>query len=502
MQRMVNTLGLVIMLVLIPSCLPIPTLERDPIVPEVTYRVNPRSVLREYVILPGYRESHTPPQYNQSPFVRYYADADAPRTILVLVPGLLSGALTFDDYARKLVASTPGLEVWAQDRRSNLLEDRSGFEAALAARDPQLAYDYYIAKRGQEDGFQRRAPRDFGFVGYWGIDVHLRDLHAIIVHARERAETVVLGGHSLGGSIVGLYSAFDVNDDLELVTPGYRFIDGLLLLDGALGRTGGFGEVRGNVAIGPIELIPTVAELERGTAVPFRPEVERSGVRSEVAMLLAHLDPDGLSPFVDFPMTNRAYVGVQNDDNYAYSTIFSNSMGETVGARKSGNIVPVLLEGRAGFYSSTVSGVAQDSEKVTWTRGDPGDELTDIDDFTRSYVGTESGGREWYFPLRLALDIVRLDITLVDEADFVPSAEVPIITLAVGAARGLMPTLNEFSAYSNVRFGAPLVTYILPGTHTDMLYAETSLLVPLTLRWLGQIEELNRLIRERGNANF
>jgi len=466
-------------------------------VPHVTDRINPRTVLREYVVLDGYAESHTPPQYNKSPFVRYYADANPPETVLVLVPGLLSGALTFDDYARKLVASTPNLEVWAQDRRANLLEDRRGFEIALVARDPQLAYDYYLTNRGQAGGFQRRTPQDFDFVGYWGIDVHLRDLHKIVAEAREQATTVVLGGHSLGGSIVSLYSAFDVDDDPEQTTPGYRFIDGLFLLDGALGRTGGFGDARGNITIGPIELIPTVEALEDGSAIPFRPEVERAGWRSEVSMLLAHFDPEGLSPFVDFPMTNQAYVGVQNDDNYTYSTIFSNSMGQTVGARKSGNIVPVLLEGRAGVYSSTVSGVAEGSQRVTWTRGDARDELTDINDFIRSYISPYSSGREWYFPLRLALDIVRLDITLEGETSFIPTADVPVITLAVGAERGLMPSLNEFSAYNNVRFGAPIVTYILPGTHTDMLYAEDSLLVPLTLQWVARIENLNRLIRER-----
>jgi hypothetical protein len=502
MQRIVSKVSFMVVLAFVPSCLPIPTLVRDPIVPEVRYRINPRSVLREYVLLEGYPESHTPPQYNQSPFVRYYADAEPPETILVLVPGLLSGALTFDDYARKLVASTPRLEVWAQDRRANLLEDRRGFEAAFAAADPQLAYDYYIARRGQEGGFQRQTPRNFDFVGYWGIDVHLHDLHAIVRRARAQASTVVLGGHSLGGSIVGLYSAFDVDDDPAQVTPGYRFIDGLFLLDGALGRTGGFGDAQGNVTLGIIELIPTVEALEDGTGMPFRPEFERLAVRSEVSMMLAQFDPEGLSPFMDFPITNRAYVGVQNDDNYVYSTIFSNSMGETVGARKSGNIVPVLLGGRAGFYSSTVSGVAEDSQQVSWSRGDSSKELTDIDAFIRSYVSPFSSGREWYFPLRLALDIVQLDITLEGEAGFIPTAEVPVITLAVGAKRGLMPSLAEFSAYSNVRFGAPLVTYIVPGTHTDMLYADESLLVPLTLRWLDRIEEITGLIRDRASINF
>lgn len=490
-------IGLVCLVVLLPSCLPIPTLKRDPIVPEVSYRIQPERVLTSYVTLPGYPESHTPPQYNQSPFVRYYADAQPPDEILVLVPGLLSGALTFDNYARKLVAAQPGLEVWAQDRRSNLLEDRQGFAEAFASRDPQLAYDYYITNFDQEGSFVPRNPMDYDFVGYWGIEVHLRDLHAIITHARTITDTVVLGGHSLGGSIVSLYSAFDFSDDPNFTVPGYQFIDGLFLLDGALGRTGGFGRASSNISLGPVELVPSRDELESGRAAPFLRDVARVSRRDEVAFLLARFDPEGLSPFASFPITNRAYVGTQGDDNYTYSPIFSNSMGRSVDATFSGNIVPFLLEGGAGVYSSTVSGVANDALQVSWERGDPTRELTNIDDYIATTLSPDTGSREWYFPLRLALDIVQLDITLDNTDNFVPTAEVPIVTLAVGAQRGLMPSLDEFSAYINTRFGAPIVTYIAPGTHTDMLYAENSLLVPLTLSWLERITDLNQLIRAR-----
>jgi hypothetical protein len=489
--------GLVCLIVLLPSCLPIPTLKRDPVVPIVSYRIQPEQVLTNYVTLPGYPESHTPPRYNQSPFVRYYASANPPDAILVLVPGLLSGALTFDNYARKLVAAQPGLEVWAQDRRANLLEDRQGFADAFAHRDAQLAYDYYLTKQGQEGGFTPKNPADYGFIGYWGIDVHLHDLHAIITHARTVTDTVVLGGHSLGGSIVSLYSAFDFSDDPNFTVPGYQFIDGLFLLDGALGRTGGFGRPSSNISLGPIELVPSRDALESGQAAPFLRDVARISRRDEVALLLANFDPEDLSPFANFPITNRAYVGSRNDDNYTYSPIFSNSMGRSVGATVSGNIVPVLLEGGAGVYSSTVNGVAEDALQVSWERGDPSRELTNIDDYVASTLSPDTGSREWYFPLRLALDIVRLDITLDNTENFVPTAEVPIVTLAVGAQRGLMPSLDEFSAYINVRFGAPIVTYIAPGTHTDMLYAENSLLVPLTLSWLERITELNQLIRAR-----
>ena len=71
--------------------------------------------------------------------VRYRVDTgkDAPkpaRAILLLMPGFLGGAGSFDSLARAIVrrstAEAP-LEAWALDRRSNLLEDRTGLDAAL-----------------------------------------------------------------------------------------------------------------------------------------------------------------------------------------------------------------------------------------------------------------------------------------------------------------------------------------------------------------------------------
>jgi pimeloyl-ACP methyl ester carboxylesterase len=41
----------------------------------------------------------------------------------------------------------------------------------------------------------------------WGLEVHLRDLHELVKRARKEAKTVVLGGHSLGASLVSFYAA-------------------------------------------------------------------------------------------------------------------------------------------------------------------------------------------------------------------------------------------------------------------------------------------------------
>src|SRR5439155_443007 len=85
----------------------------------------------------------TPDALNRVQIVRYRVDtagaAPKPaRAIAILMPGFLAGAGSFDALARALVRrSTPDapLEAWAIDRRANLLEDRFGLDAALAAHD-------------------------------------------------------------------------------------------------------------------------------------------------------------------------------------------------------------------------------------------------------------------------------------------------------------------------------------------------------------------------------
>ncbi|CAN5847154.1 hypothetical protein BH24DEI2_BH24DEI2_18760 [soil metagenome] len=113
------------------GCLPIPTVRLDLELPPVTYRSSPQEVATDYVTVPGYAEPHTPDVYNRSYYLRYYRAEDrvrdTPSTVLILVPGIFGGATSMDELARQLVASTPGLEVWALDRRANVIEDRTGF---------------------------------------------------------------------------------------------------------------------------------------------------------------------------------------------------------------------------------------------------------------------------------------------------------------------------------------------------------------------------------------
>ena len=84
----------------------------------------------------------------------------------------------------------------------------------------------------------------------------------------------------------------------------------------------------------------------------------------------------------------------------------------------------------------------------------------------RAEVTVDTNFNEWYFPIRLLLDMARIDLNLRDEPGFVPNSEVNTPTLAVGASRGLVSTLDGFSAYNNARASVFFSPYVLPGTHS------------------------------------
>ncbi len=473
---------------LLAACLPIPDVRIDLELPQPSYRIDPDRVTTRYVEVQGYPEPHTPEELNRSFYLRYFVEGDTPRTVLILVPGLFGGAMSFDILARQLVAATPGLEVWAVDRRSNQLEDRSAIVESLRRRNPMIAYRYYIENYASDEGFTPLSADDVPFMGYWGLTTHLMDLHAVVVRARAHAEAVILGGHSLGASLVSLYAAFKLNDS-EQPRAGEALLDGLVLIDGTLGRTGGFD--RDVFALGPIRALPTVADLEAGLATPYLtfPRGPAYFREAEVAALLARFKPDELSPggFVDFPATNRAVVGILADARHTPTPVFGVTLGEPVGARFAGNIVAVILSGREGVTSRSVAGVAPGFTYVDWRRGDP-PALTDIDRLVRAFSGPHTNFGEWYFPIRLLLDISELSVALRDKAEFVPNATVNVPTLAVGAGRGLVTSLDGFSAYMNARPGAPFSSYILPGmTHLDIITAERNPLVPLLGAWMRRL---------------
>ncbi len=475
------------LLLFISGCLPLPQVRLDPDIPPAVYRMLPMTIKKTYINLAGYPEKSTPERYNQAFYMRYFAPGDKPQTVFVIMPGVFGGATSLDILARQLVAAVPNLEVWAIDRRANGLEDRSAIATSLRHQNPSLAYDYYVKNLGTPQGFRTIPPDQLRFMSEWSLEVHLYDLHEIIKAARQQAPQVILGGHSLGGSMAGYYAAFEFPEG-----PGYTLIDGMVLMDGVLGRTGGFDREPQGLNLGPIEIIPGTEGLKENRGSPYltfglTPEFY---AKREVMALFARFDPMGLSSgnWLDFPATNRAVIGIQNDDQYTASTAFSSSMGEALGATFAGNITAVILGGSEGVYSQTVTGVAKGFDYVDWTRGDPEDEATDPSEMVTSWSTPEADRSEWYFPIRLAIDIGQYDVRLEDTPGFIPNRLVTTPTLAVGAGRGLVTSLERFSAYSNTRIGSAFSTYIIPDfTHLDIVQAQENPLVAFFQRWLEQL---------------
>ena len=456
-------------------------------------------------LIAGSLEPHTPMEFNKAIYLRYFQASTKPRAVLtsmprsaravltsmprsaravlVLMPGFLGGAQNFDRLARTIVSSDPSLEVWAVDRRSNLLEDHSRLLEAYQKRDPMIAWRYMVRDAGKAGGFQTR--KDTAFMGYWGLKVHLEDLRAVILKARETAPKVFLGGHSLGASLVGLYAGWDFAG-----TPGYKDLDGLVMLDGVPGGAG-IGSsmteqqyLEGSNGVFGIRTAG-VNELEAGTATPYFEALTFSPsslAKLSAAALLAAFDPNGDSPggFVSYPASNLAAGMITGDDNYALVSIFSITGGRAINAKLAINGLAVILSGFAGFQTPEITGPVEGSKRVDWeapTSDDPR-EHTDPQDFVARFWTPNADFQEWYFPTRLTLEVGVVGLEAPSWArerlPLTHLGEVNIPILAIRAGRGIVTAPNAFETLET-KLGRKITIKDLPGyTHLDILAARAN----------------------------
>ena len=103
-------------------------------------------------------DAPTPPERNKVRVVRYRPAANPAkpaRAVVIMMPGFLGGAGSFDPMARALVRRSlndpdGAIEAWAIDRRSNYLEDTHGDDVAEVRKDPSLAEKYYYEQEPVE----------------------------------------------------------------------------------------------------------------------------------------------------------------------------------------------------------------------------------------------------------------------------------------------------------------------------------------------------------------
>lgn len=298
-------------------------------------------------------------------FVQQLGPAGA-QNVLVLVPGTNGGVGGIVPVARDIVRRVPRTQAWIVDRREQAFEDTSVF----ATGDPQRAQDYYL-------GFQYRrvAGEDAKFAADWGLKLQLSDLRSVIQRARADGRRVFLGGHSAGASTAVAYAAWDFGG-----RPGYRDLDGLVLIDGGLlGSFASADLARAKRELADIRSGKVFLDL-LGTGLP-----EINGIFAQVGALWAYkrpdepsvlqqypLLPDFLKP--PFPVTNEAQFGYAFDESTSPDAL-------------------ALIHIRAGR-------LADSGDPRGWQDG----EITPIRRHARAYAADDPNATEWYYPRRLLLD--------------------------------------------------------------------------------------------------
>src|SRR3954451_10397765 len=237
------------------------------------------------------------------------------RAVLVLVPGTNGGRGDFTLTAREIVKDVPGLAVWAVDRRSQKLEDPSVFAKALRGEvTTKQMFDYYagwLADPSITPHYQPPDPATLGFAADWGLRVQLEDVRRVVQAAARGGRRVVLGGHSRGASVAVAYASWDFAG-----RPGYRDLDGLVLIDGGLrGSFDSADLAQAKRRLAALRHQPFLDLL--GIGLPWI-----SGVFAEAGAVAALKDPSGpsiLQGFKLLPAAFKAPVPATNEAAFGYA---------------------------------------------------------------------------------------------------------------------------------------------------------------------------------------
>jgi pimeloyl-ACP methyl ester carboxylesterase len=340
----------------------------------------------------SYAAPGTPAQYNKVGVLKI--GPSSAKNVLVLEPGTSAGSAYFVPLAKWIVAKTPGWQVWSVERRENLLEDESELSRFKEgnATATQL-FDYYLGylKDPQITHHFRTIPTaSVEFAKNWGMNVAVQDLHTVIGVAKRLGGKVVLGGHSLGGTVVTAYATWDFNGK-----PGADQLAGLVYIDGASSPT---PQARG-LSGAPAPMTAALASQE-----------------------LQALDAPSVSPWLSFGGIAAPFAGLFEATGSAAALLDPNapSLGQTSGLLPADIVPPVRVSniGQYGFALNVATspqalvaaqahlgtGVTSNGPIHGWNGAGA---LTPISRFASMFSGSginNADGTEWYFPQRLTDD--------------------------------------------------------------------------------------------------
>ena len=179
--------------------------------------------------LDGFKSPGTPAKYNKVGVIEV-GPSDA-ENILVLVPGTSASAAYFVPMAKDIARKSKGWQVWSIERRENLLEDHSVLNQAKKGKaKPKQVFDYYLGFTTDPsitEHFEFIPDADVAFARDWGMRVEVEDMRRVVKSAKSKGDKVVLGGHSLGGTITTAFATWDFDGK-----PGAQDLSGLVYIDG------------------------------------------------------------------------------------------------------------------------------------------------------------------------------------------------------------------------------------------------------------------------------
>ena len=184
---------------------------------------------------------------------------------------------------------------------------------------------------------------------------------------------MILGGHSLGASMTVAYASWDFGGH-----PGYKDLDGLVLIDGGL--LGSFSTpdlAQTKKAIGGLDKAGPFVDL-LGLNLPWA-----AGVFGEAGALAALKEPTAPSIAQSFPLLPPAFrppIPVTNRGQLGYAFDASTSPKALS-----------LIQVQAGMLGPTGD----------WIDG----EVTPIERLAHTFGQEPSNATEWYFPAKLSIDV-------------------------------------------------------------------------------------------------
>jgi pimeloyl-ACP methyl ester carboxylesterase len=369
----------------------------------------------------GYAAPGTPARYDKVGVIK--VGSRHARNVLVLEPGTSAGAGYFVPLARWIAARAPTWQVWSVERRENLLEDQSELNLAKAHKvSVTQMFNYYLGYLTDSSIAHHIRPvpdSAVAFARQWGLKVAVEDLHHVIAAARKLGGRVVLGGHSLGGSVVTAYATWNFGG-----APGADELAGLVYDDGGSSTQA---------------VSAPAARTELSTLAKGTPWLAFSGVPAPLlglfsavgstAAVVAPNAPSASQSFAGTPSVLKPPVPATNLATFGFDTDVKTSKLVFAAQAHLGHLNTRVSP--AGWASA---GAITPIER--WAGMLAGAGMADVD------------GSEWYFPQRLTDDT-----GAINEGNATPAQKVLDVDTTMGHRLPRSLRIYAFGAY-----GGPLIT--------------------------------------------